>query len=80
MRFTQDVEVRHGPENGECRGRQEIMTTTVPIPEVAQLLCDPEGSALRRGEAEPMEAPDPADAEEEEIAQLWAADPGNQGA
>lgn len=56
------------------------MTTTVPIPEVAQLLCDPEGSALRRGEAEPMEAPDPADAEEEEIAQLWAADPGNQGA
>jgi hypothetical protein len=46
------------------------MTTTVPIPEVMQLLSDPE----------PIEDPVLADAEEEEIAELWAGDRGNQGA
>jgi hypothetical protein len=52
------------------------MTTTVPIPEVTQLLTDPEGAAVRGRDAEPLLA----DAEEEEIAELWAGDPGNQGA
>jgi hypothetical protein len=52
------------------------MTTTVPIPEVTHPLTDPEGAAIRIRDAEPVLA----DAEEEEIAELWAADPGNQGA
>ena len=52
------------------------MTTTIPIPEVTQFFTDPEGTAFRRRDAEPVLA----DAEEEEIAELWAADPGNQGA
>ena len=45
-----------------------------------QLLTDSEGAAIRRGDAEPIEDPVMADAEEEEIAELWAGDPGNQGA
>lgn len=49
------------------------MTTT-------QLLADNERAAIRRGDGEPIEDPVPADAEEEEIAELWAGDPGNQGA
>ena len=49
------------------------MTTT-------QLLTDPEGTAIQRRDAEPIEGPVLADAEEEEIAELWAGDPGNQGA
>jgi hypothetical protein len=45
-----------------------------------QRLTDPEGAAVRTGDAEPIEEPVRADAEEEEIAELWAGDPGNQGA
>ena len=56
------------------------MSTTVPIPEVTQLLTDPEGAAIRRRDAGPIEDPVLADAEEEEIAALWASDRGNQGA
>ena len=56
------------------------MTRTVPIREVSQFFTDPEGAAIRRQDAEPMEDPVLADAEEEEIAALWAGDPGNQGA
>ena len=52
------------------------MTTTIPIPEVTQFFTDPEGAAIRTRDAEPVLA----DAEEEEIAELWAGDPGNQGA
>lgn len=51
-----------------------MMTTT------KQLLADPEGTAIRRRDAEPIEDPVPADAEEEEFLELWASDPGNQGA
>ena len=50
-----------------------MMTTT-------QLLTDPEVADIRRRDAEPIENPVLADAEEEEIAELWAGDPGNQGA
>jgi len=57
-----------------------MMTTTVPIPEVTRLLTDPEGAANRRRDAEPIDDPVLADAEEEEMAVLWAGDPGNQGA
>ena len=56
------------------------MTTTVPIPEAMQILTDPEGAAMRRRDAAPVEDRVPADAEEEEIVQLWAEDTGNQGA
>jgi hypothetical protein len=56
------------------------MTKKVPIREEKQSLTDPEGAALRSQDPEPNEGPDLADAEEEEIAELWAADPGNQGA
>jgi len=56
------------------------MTTTVPIPEMTQPLTDPKEAAIRRRDAEPIKDPALADAEEEEMAELWAADPGNQGA
>jgi len=49
------------------------MTTT-------QLLTEPEGGTILRRDAQPIEDPILADAEEEEIAELWAGDPGNQGA
>ena len=47
---------------------------------VTQFLSDPEGSPIRTRDAEPIEKPVQADEEEEEMAELWAADPGNQGA
>ena len=47
---------------------------------VTQFLTDPEGAAIRTRDAEPIEEPVRADAEEEEMAELWAVDPGNQGA
>lgn len=57
-----------------------MMTTTVPTPRATQFLTDPEAAAVRRRDAEPSEDRVPADAEEEEIEELWAGDPGNQGA
>ena len=72
--------MRHKRENGEPQGGQDIMTPTFRISEMTQLSTDPEGVAIRRGDAEPIEDPVLADAEEEEIAALWAGDPGNQGA
>jgi hypothetical protein len=56
------------------------MNTTVRIPEMTQFATDPEGAAIRRGDAEPIEDPVLVDPEEEEIAALWAGDRGNQGA
>jgi hypothetical protein len=56
------------------------MTTMVPNPEVTQFITHPEGAVIRSRDTEPNEDPVLVDAEEEEIAQLWAADPGNQGA
>lgn len=53
-----------------------MMTTTVPIPEVMQFLSNPEEAAIRTRD----EGPALTDAEEEEIAELWAGDRGNQGA
>lgn len=50
-----------------------MMTTTQP-------LTDPEVVAHWRRDAEPIEDPALTDAEEEEIAELWAGDRGNQGA
>ena len=56
------------------------MTTTDPIPERTQRFNDPEGADLRRQDPDPNEERVLEDAEEEEIAELWAGDPGNQGA
>jgi hypothetical protein len=51
-----------------------MMTTT-------QFLTDREGAAIRMRDPEPIEdQPVLTDAEEEELAELWAGDPGNQGA
>jgi hypothetical protein len=47
---------------------------------ITQLLADPEIAATYRRDAEPIEEPVLTDAEEEEIAELWAGDRGNQGA
>ena len=47
-----------------------------PIPEARQFSTHPEG--IR--DLKPIDDPVPADAEEEEIAELWACDRGNQGA
>lgn len=47
---------------------------------MTQFLSDPEGAAIRTRDAEPIEDPALADAEEEEYVELWASDPGNQGA
>lgn len=57
-----------------------MIMTTDPTPEGKQFLADPEGTSVRTGDVEPMEGMPLADAEEEEFVQLWAADPGNQGA
>jgi hypothetical protein len=57
-----------------------MIPTTVPIPEVTRLLAHPEGAAFRARDAEPIEEPLLTDAEEEALAELWAADRGNQGA
>jgi hypothetical protein len=50
-----------------------MMTTT-------QFLTDPDAAAIRIRDAEPIEDPFLSDAEEEELAELWASDSGNQGA
>jgi hypothetical protein len=56
------------------------MTSTIPIADMTRFLADPEGAAIQRPDAEPIEYPVLADAEEEELAELWARDAGNQGA
>jgi len=56
------------------------MTTRVPIPAVTQFLTDPEEAAIRGRDPEQIEELVLGDAEEEEIAELWAEDRGNQGA
>lgn len=57
-----------------------MLNTTVSIHGVTPYFADPEGAAIRARDAEPIEDSDLEDAEEEEIAELWAADRGNQGA
>lgn len=61
--------------------REDIMAMTIPIAEMKQFFTDPEeAAAMRTRDTETMEEPPLAEAEEEEITELWAADPGNQGA
>jgi hypothetical protein len=65
---------------GEQDGGKDTMTTPVPNPEVMKLITTREGAANPTRLSEPMEDSVLADAEEEEMAQLWAGDRGNQGA
>ena len=53
-----------------------MTTTTIPIPEMRQFFTGPQEDAIGRRDTEPVLT----DAEEEEIAELWASDRGNQGA
>jgi hypothetical protein len=65
---------------GEQKGGKDTMTTPVSNPEVMKLITTREGAANRKRLSEPMEDSVLADAEEEEMVQLWAGDRGNQGA
>jgi hypothetical protein len=66
---------------GEDKREQETKTTAVPVPKVKQALTNPKGAAIQKRDPEkPIEDPSLADAEEEEFAQLWEGDKGNQGA
>ncbi len=56
------------------------MSTSFRIPDMTQFRTAPDEAALRRLEAEPIEEPTLEDAEEEEFAELWTWDRGNQGA
>jgi len=56
------------------------MATTALIPEITQFLTTPDAAAIRRLEVQPIEDLTLVDAEEEEFAELWASDHGNQGA
>ena len=56
------------------------MSTSFRTPEVNQFLTAPDDAAIRRLEAEPVEEPTLEEAEEEEFAELWMWDRGNQGA
>jgi hypothetical protein len=57
-----------------------MMNSAIQINEAMQFLADPDEADLRRLDAEPIEAPTLTEAEEEEMAELWASDRGNQGA
>ena len=56
------------------------MSTTFSIQETTHFFNNGEGAAIRRPDAESIEEPVLADAEEQEVAELWASDTGNQGA
>jgi hypothetical protein len=64
----------------ERQGGKEMMNTPIPINEAMQFLDGPEGADFRGLYAEPTDAPTLTEAEEEEMAELWASDRGNQGA
>jgi hypothetical protein len=56
-----------------------MMATPSPIPDRTPFFTAPEG-AFRTNDAEPIEEPLLDDAEEDEMADLWEMDRGNQGA
>lgn len=55
------------------------MTTTSPLHQATQFLTESEETASPRRDPDPFEDSILADAEAEQMAELWAADPGNQG-
>ena len=55
------------------------MDRTMQFHEMSRFFADREG-AFRARHEEPIENSLPADVEEEEMAELWAEDRGNQGA
>jgi len=56
-----------------------MMTTTYPNPEETRFSSRPDRSSARTRDLEPEDRSVRAEAEEEMMAALWAADPGNQG-
>ena len=56
------------------------MAATVLIQQVKQPVTHNEATPIRMRDPEPISDPALSDAEEQEIAELWAGDPGNQGA
>jgi hypothetical protein len=72
------MQVWHKPKNTQ-EGRT-MMTRMVSDSEMRQRFTDPEEASIRRQEEEPNEDRLLADAEDEEFAELWASDRGNQGA
>ena len=56
------------------------MSTSFPAPEMRPFVSAPDEARLRRLEAESLEEPTLEEAEEEEFAELWMWDRGNQGA
>ena len=57
-----------------------MTTTTYPIHEGRQFFINPQGAAFKNQKQEPIDPSLLADAEEEEMLELWAMDRGNQGA
>jgi hypothetical protein len=80
VRSTLDVHCSNDRRMNNPKEGQEMMTTTSSIPEERRSLTDPERATIRTGDAERNDDSVLADAEEEEMAVLWAADTGNQGA
>jgi len=56
-----------------------MMTTTYLNPEETRFSSRPDRSSARTRDLEPEDRSVRAEAEEEMMAALWAADPGNQG-
>jgi hypothetical protein len=57
-----------------------MTTATFPMPEGTQFFPHPVTADFPTRDTEPIEETILTDAEEEELAVLWAADRGNQGA
>lgn len=57
-----------------------MMNPTFPLQQATQFLTDPEEAASPRRDPDPFEDSILADAEAEEMAELWAGDTGNRGA
>jgi len=55
------------------------MTSPYPIPEMTPHLADPEGAVIHSRDAKPLDEA-LAEAEDDEMVELWAGDRGNQGA
>jgi hypothetical protein len=70
------------PETTALASTSAVIPPSVTTPDkvTSRIGTLPEVAAIRRRDAEPIEDPVLTDAEEEELAELWAGDPGNQGA
>jgi hypothetical protein len=67
--------------NGKSKKMEgrNFMTISAPISNMARFLNEREEVGLTSRDTEPIDDRVLADAEEEEFAELWASDRGNQG-